>query len=88
MPASDKIVYVKVSKAGGIDGRDTSDKGGTVLAASYIESYLQADAWSYIEGRVVDIETTKKIAKIKLTPIERLALLGVSDDGHATIRSV
>ncbi len=73
----DKIVYVLITQPGGVDGRDHTDNGGTMMMASYDKSQLEkskALPWCKIESMVVDVERAKKKALFKLNPIDRLML--------------
>ena len=72
----ERIVYCVVSLPGGIDGRDFSDKGGSVIDV-FLERTMaekRVDAWSTIEPRVVDfVEEGQKIMK-DLSPLQKLVL--------------
>jgi hypothetical protein len=73
----DKIIYTLVSKGGGVDGRDFTDKGGKVIAASYERKDLEKNKnlpWCDIVPQVVDIEKATKSALAKLSPVDKLVL--------------
>jgi hypothetical protein len=73
----DTIVYTTVSKGGGIDGMDSSDKGGTVTGA-YLEKEKAAKnpnhPWETVHPIVVDLEETAKEVLRNMDPVKRLAL--------------
>ena len=71
----DMIVYTLVSKGGGVDGLDSSDKGGKVTHA--FTTRLEAEKskalpWSTLEPIVIDADKVAKEAIAKLSPVERL----------------
>lgn len=74
---TDTIVYTTVSKGGGIDGMDHTDKGGNVTGA-----YLDKDkaknspnkAWETVLPIVIDLEETAKDFLKTANPVLRLAL--------------
>jgi hypothetical protein len=65
---ADRIVYCVVTKPGGVDGRDSQDKGGFVKYASYVKSDAEkkVDSWSSVEARVFDPDEIAKKALGKL----------------------
>lgn len=74
---TDKIIYTLVTKGGGVDGRDFTDKGGKVIAASYDKAVLQKNKnlpWCNIVPQVVDIDAARKSALAKLSPVDKLVL--------------
>ncbi len=71
-PEEDCIVYVKKTKAGGVDGKDHTDKGGLIVKASY--KPLPSDHYYTLEKRVIEVNKAKKEALAKLNPIDRLVL--------------
>lgn len=76
----DIIVYTLVSRGGGIDGMDASDKPGRVTAAYATRLEAERDRnlpWSTIEPVVVDPDKVIEDAKKKLTPIEQLFCLPI-----------
>lgn len=76
---TDKIVYMLVTKGGGIDGRDHTDKGGEIIAASFSTAKLQKNKnlhWCNIVPVVIDDEKGKKQAMAKLSPVDKLFLFG------------
>jgi len=72
----DRIIYLKISNGGGVDGMDHKDKGGRILAASYDREEIEAlmDGWSHLRPTVMDIINKKKATLKKLDPVERLVL--------------
>lgn len=82
----DQIVYLCGTKAGGIDGRDSTDKGGVIVFATFDKdqamSYKQTGNYT-MEPIVVDIESTVTDALKKLSATEKLAL-GFLQDVRAT----
>lgn len=73
----DKIIYTLVTKGGGVDGRDHTDKGGDVIAASYDKATLQKNKnlpWCELKAEVVDIDAARKAALAKLSPVDKLIL--------------
>jgi hypothetical protein len=74
---TDKIIYKVVTNGGGIDGRDSSDKGGTVKFASLVreEAEKKVDAWSTLKVDVIqNFEEEAKKALTLLDPVERLLI--------------
>jgi hypothetical protein len=74
---TDKIIYKVVTNGGGIDGRDSSDKGGTVKFASLdrAEAEKKVDAWSTLKVDVIEnFEEEAKKALANLDPVERLLI--------------
>ena len=67
------VVYLRVSKPGGQDGGDFSDKGGIVTGAFVDETDAQCP-WSTVRPEAVDLDSVRKDAIAKLSPLERLAL--------------
>jgi len=73
----DRIVYVLISNAGGVDGLDHNDKGGREIEASFEEGALEKSRnlpWCSIEKRVVELNHAKKEAMDKLTATDKLVL--------------
>jgi hypothetical protein len=72
----DQIVYTLVSKGGGVDGRDFTDKGGKVLAASFDKKDLEKrnNPWAEIKSEVIDVDAEARVLLNKLTPLELLIL--------------
>ncbi len=75
---SDVIVYCVVSKGGGMDGMDRSDKGGLIKSASFTEAEAReaCDAWSDVLTLVVSPNAIAFAALDKLNAVERLCLYG------------
>lgn len=77
---TDLIVYQVITKPGGVDGLDHTDKGGTVVNASFDKAAMTEkygrDCRYRIEPTVIDLGQTKEAALAKLTRIEKLALFG------------
>lgn len=75
---SDRIVYLVVSEPGGVDGLDQTDKGGTVLLATYQKeaalSCKGQDCRKRLEPTVVNVEEVRAEVMRKLTAIERLVV--------------
>lgn len=78
-PKEDQIVYLRISKGGGVDGLDHTDKGGKVLQASFSQSDIKLDGWSSLEKRVVTMREARKEALDKLNPLDKL-VLGLSGE--------
>lgn len=73
----DRIGYILVSEAGGVDGLDNNDKGGKEIAAFYTEQEAlgsQKYPHAKLEKRVLEIEKIREEALKKLTPTEILVL--------------
>jgi hypothetical protein len=73
----DIIVYQLVSKGGGMDGMDSSFKGGTITAAYFTRYEAEGSKnlpWNNIVPIVVNIKQAKKAALDKLNPIDKLVL--------------
>jgi hypothetical protein len=73
----DRIVYVLVTDAGGVDGCDNTDKGGLEVEASFDEKVLERSSkfhWCHIEKRVIDTRYGKAQAMAKLSPTDKLML--------------
>lgn len=73
---SDIIIYTIVTKGGGEDGLDTSDKGGHVVKA-FVEKHLaqevaKNDSRLEVKPIVVDPEELRKEVMLRLTPVEQL----------------
>lgn len=74
---ADTIVYTTVSKGGGIDGMDHTDKGGKVTGA-----YLEKDSavnnpnrpWNNVVPVVVDLDDLALKTLNGLDPVARLAI--------------
>jgi hypothetical protein len=78
----DTIVYTLVSKGGGIDGRDHTDKGGDVTKAYLTRQEAEKDPnlpWNTIKPEVVDLDELGKTTLRKLGPVERLAVFCALD---------
>lgn len=77
---TDKIAYTLVTKGGGVDGRDHTDKGGVILAASFDKKQLEKNKnlpWCDIKAEVLDEEKAMREALRKLSPVDKL-VLGIS----------
>ena len=74
---TDTIVYTTVSKGGGIDGMDHTDKGGNVTGA-YLDKQKATKnpnaPWNTVVPIVVDLEELAKKTLAKLDPVARLAV--------------
>lgn len=81
MPMQDRIAYLLIAEPGGVDGMDHTDKGGTVVAASFskdrIEKRKGLDSRYRIESRVVGQDDLRRAAA-KLDKLDKL-LLGIVD---------
>lgn len=77
---TDLIVYQVISAAGGVDGMDRHELGGTLVTASFDKAAVTkkygVDERYIIEPKVIDLEVAKREAMAKLNPIDRLALFG------------
>lgn len=75
---TDTIVYKVVTKGGGMDGMDNTDKGGKVMGAAISRETIPAKyrvaAWYAVVPEVVDLEAVASAALAKLNPVEKLAL--------------
>lgn len=78
-PTKDQIVYQVVTKGGGVDGRDHTDKGGRIKFASFDrgEAEAQQTAWDDLKlvaiGHSEWMVMRKKVLS-KLDGFERLAI--------------
>ncbi len=75
--AGDQVLYVVVSKGGGMDGRDmeTYPPGEVKMASFYKDEATEAlDPWHEMEIRVLNVEEATQVALDKLSPIDRLVL--------------
>lgn len=73
---ADTIVYLAISKGGGIDGMDGSP-GGNITAAHLTRVEAEKNPnlpWNDIKAEVFDLEKVAKEAWAKLNPVDRLAL--------------
>lgn len=74
----DTIVYTTVSKGGGIDGMDRSDKGGNITGA-YLDKQKAIKnpnaPWNTVCPIVVDLEDLAEKTLAKLDPVARLAVV-------------
>jgi hypothetical protein len=74
---TDTIVYTTVSKGGGIDGMDSSDKGGNITGA-YLDKQQAIKnpnaPWNVVAPIVVDLEDLANKTLAKLDPVARLAV--------------
>jgi len=71
----DKIIYLVVTRGGGMDGRDWMDKGGKITYASLDkeDSSKHLDPWNELKS-VIDDGTFLKDANKKINPLDRLVL--------------
>jgi hypothetical protein len=75
------IVYTLVSKGGGVDGMDRTDKPGKLMSAAYDRETLEKSGnkpWGDIVPIVVDTEAARVKALVKLDPVDKL-ILGLSN---------
>lgn len=72
----DRILYEVVTKPGGIDGKDHTDKGGTVILATFDKQQAtdKINGWYTLTSRVINTDTAKAEALSKLTPADKLVL--------------
>lgn len=81
----DRIVYLLVSEGGGQDGLDHTDKGGQIVAASFLKTDIERrkglDSRYRIERRIVDDSDVRK-ALAKLDRVEMLLVFDFIDQGH------
>ena len=78
-PRRDKIVYIVTTKPGGIDGRDHTDKGGTIMWASFDKAEMEAKitnlgGWYTLTPTVIDVKAAITAVYAKLDPLEKLLL--------------
>lgn len=74
---NEKIVYMMLSKGGGIDGMDRDDKPDKLLGAYLTRQEAEKDpnlAWRNIEPVVVDFDAIRTSAIKKLNAIDKLVL--------------
>lgn len=74
---SDRIVYTLVTQGGGVDGRDSTDKGGKVTGAYFDRLQAERDGnkpWCDVVAIVIDDAKTKREALAKLSPVDKLIL--------------
>jgi len=75
--SEDRIVYTVRTAPGGVDGRDHTDKGGTLVAASYYKSDVakyENDTRYRVKPIVLNLANARAKALAKLDPIDRLVL--------------
>ena len=76
--SGDQILYTLVTEPGGEDGRDHTDKGGSVVMASFDKSKIVTrkgnDTRFKIVKSVINMEDARKEALNKLTEIDKLVL--------------
>jgi hypothetical protein len=73
----DRIVYTLVTRGGGIDGMDHTDKGGQVVFATYDRKQAEAHSskpWCELVPIVVDVHAGRRTALAKLSPVDKLVL--------------
>lgn len=75
---TDRIVYIEMRNAGGVDGMDHTDKGGKILRASFKDT-LTPNPWTRIARVVVGVEAQRKNALSKLNPVDKL-ILGICEE--------
>lgn len=75
-PSGDQIVYSVVSKGGGVDGMDRSDKGGVVKSISLDKKAMlkELSPWHELQSQIVDFDAAHVEALKKLTPLDKLVL--------------
>lgn len=72
-----QVLYLLVTKGGGVDGRDHTDKGGDVVGVfAFHETATKSPRapWCEIVPTAVDIDATARQAANRLTPVERFCL--------------
>lgn len=72
----DKIVYLLVTRPGGMDGMDPNAKGGP-FRAYWTRKEAEDDRnlpWCDIVPTVIDPDAVRSAALAKLTPVERLVI--------------
>jgi len=76
--SSEIIMHCLVAAPGGVDGRDATDKGGRITKAfpNYDAAKTAKDGWTRIESRVVVPAEIHAAVRTKLTPLERLVVIG------------
>ena len=73
-----QVVYTLVTKAGGVDGLDHTDKGGKVVGVFGFEAVAKQAPnapWCDVVPQAVDLTELAKQALKKLDPLEQYALL-------------
>jgi len=72
----DRIIYKVVSKGGGMDGMDHTDKGGKIKFASfsYDEALAKVTPWDTLEKEVLEFDKAKRLAMKKLDGVDKLVL--------------
>ena len=77
-PVKDTIVYLVTSAPGGVDGRDHTDKGGTLLLATLdraeAERRVGKDCRYILTPTVVDFAAARHRALAKLDKLDKLVL--------------
>lgn len=84
---NDVIVYTLLSKGGGVDGRDHTDKAGKLMDAAYYRQTLEKSgnrAWGDIVPTVVNLKEARRKALDKLDPIDKL-ILGLNETPKARV---
>ena len=74
---TDRIVYQLITKGGGMDGRDHTDRGGKLIFATYTKVEAEKNPnkpWCDLKAIVVDVELARRNALAKLDPLDRLVL--------------
>lgn len=73
----EKIVYKLISKGGGVDGRDHTDKGGRLVRAFLSRHEAETCSlapWCEIVPEIVNLSAARAAALSKLNAIDRLVL--------------
>lgn len=74
---TDTIVYTLVSKGGGIDGLDHTDKGGNVIGAHLSREQALAASnapWADVKPEVIDLYEVARNVVTSMDPVSSLAL--------------
>lgn len=72
-----QVIYLLITKGGGMDGTDRTDKGGKIIEVhGFEEVALKSPSmpWCTIEPRAVDLKEIARQASDKLDPLERYAI--------------
>jgi hypothetical protein len=73
----DRIVYVLVTKDGGVDGRDSTAIGGKDVQAFFSEDEAKKSPkfpYCTIRKEIAEVENVRSVGLAKLTPTEILIL--------------
>ena len=86
---ADTIVYTTVSKGGGVDGMDASDKGGEITGAYLLKesaSRTSITAYNTVNPIVVDLNAIAEKTLNELDPVTRLAIIYYFENRGYSVR--